>query len=103
MENSRVFELLAASGPYDEHAEKLMLYGQFVGSWDIDATWYEKNGASRKGKGEWRFAWILGGRGIQDMLFAVGMPPHKFGTTLRCYDPTLDLHRYHPQFVLVAR
>lgn len=91
MNNSHVFELLSASGPYEEHTEKMMLYGQFVGAWDIDATWYEKDGATRKGKGEWHFAWILGGRGIQDVLFAAGMPSHKFGTTMRCYDFTQDI------------
>jgi hypothetical protein len=91
MNHSHVFELLAASNPYAEHAEKLMLYGQFVGLWDIDATWFEKDGVTRKSKGEWHFAWILGGRGIQDVLFATGMPSHKFGTTLRCYDFDQDI------------
>jgi hypothetical protein len=90
MNQTDVFELLAASGPFDEYAEKLMLYGQFVGSWDIDATWYERAGGCRKGKGEWHFAWVLGGRGIQDVLFRAGAPAHEFGTSLRCYDATLD-------------
>jgi len=85
-----VYERLAATGPFTEQAEKLMLYGQFVGSWDVDVTWYEPGGAPRKGKGEWHFGWILGGRGIQDVLHAAGAPPHKFGTTLRCYDSGLD-------------
>lgn len=85
-----VFSLLAASGPFEENADKLMLYGQFVGSWDIDATWYEPSGGSRKGKGQWHFAWILGGRGIQDVLFLSGAPRHEFGTTLRCYDVAVD-------------
>jgi len=90
MKQLDVFNLLAASGPFAEYAEKLMLYGQFVGSWDIDATWYEQGGGRRKGKGEWHFSWILGGRGIQDVLFAAGAPPHQFGTTLRCYDIAVD-------------
>ncbi len=90
MKQLDVFGLLAASGPFAEHAEKLMLYGQFVGSWDMDVTWYEQGGGQRKGRGEWHFAWILGGRGIQDVLFGAGAPAHKFGTTLRCYDPAMD-------------
>ncbi|MGE5343959.1 MAG: hypothetical protein ACM3SY_21005 [Candidatus Omnitrophota bacterium] len=84
-----VFDLLSAPGPFEEYSDKLHLYGQFVGSWDIDAVWYEPNG-QRKGKGEWHFAWILGGRGIQDVLFASGEPQHQFGTSLRCYDASLD-------------
>lgn len=85
-----VFDLLAASGPYNAYADKLMLYGQFIGSWDIDSTWYERDGGGKKGKGEWHFSWILGGRGIQDVLFRSGAPSHQFGTTLRCYDPAID-------------
>jgi hypothetical protein len=90
MKRPDVFELLAAPGPYAEYAEKLMLYGQLVGSWEIEATWYDQTGGSRKGKGEWHFAWILGGRGIQDVLFASGSASDHFGTTLRCYDPGMD-------------
>ena len=91
METLDVFSLMAAPGAYTEYAGKLMLYGQFVGGWDIDATWYEQGGEVRKGKGQWVFDWILGGRGIQDVLFAVGAPPHHYGTTLRCYNPALDV------------
>jgi hypothetical protein len=85
-----IFDLLAATGPYPEYADKLMLYGQLVGSWDIDATWYLPDGTEKTGQGEWHFGWILGGRGVQDVLFAAGAPSHHYGTTLRCYDPALD-------------
>jgi hypothetical protein len=88
-----VFDLIAAPGPAGDVSEKVMLYGQFVGSWDIDAAWYEPGGIVRKGKGEWHFGWILGGRGVQDVLFAVGAPPEQFGTTLRCYDAEQDVWR----------
>jgi hypothetical protein len=90
MERHGVFGLLAATGPSVDHADKLMLYGQFVGSWDIEGTWFQENGERRTRKGHWHFDWILGGRGIQDVLFATGAPPDRFGTTLRCYDPDLD-------------
>ena len=85
-----VFALLVATDPFVEHAEKLMLYGQFVGSWDVDSTWYQRDGARRMARGEWHFGWILGGRGIQDVLFVADTSPDRFGTTLRCYDPELD-------------
>ncbi len=90
MNSLDVFEMLAAPGPFAEFADKLMLFGQFVGSWDIDATWYQPDGTRRTGTGEWHFDWILGGRGIQDVLFASGAPAHQFGTTVRCYDSALD-------------
>jgi len=85
-----VFNLIAASDPFDEYAEKLMLFGQFVGSWDMDGAWYQQDGRRRTGRGEWHFDWILGGRGIQDVLFASGAPAYQFGTTLRCYDSKID-------------
>jgi len=68
-----------------------MLYGRFVGSWDVDATDFEGDGSSRRRRGEWHFAWVLGGRGVQDVLYAVGSPPELFGTTLRCYDAERDI------------
>ncbi len=82
-----VFEMLAATGPYADYADKLALFGQFVGSWDMEGIWYQKDGTRRTGTGEWYFDWILGGRGIQDVLFASGATAHQFGTTLRGYDP----------------
>jgi hypothetical protein len=86
-----ICDYLTASGPFDEYAEKMMVYGQFIGSWDMDAVWYDRSGGQKTGKGEWHFGWILGGRGIQDVLFAAGAPSHKYGTTLRCYDVELDV------------
>jgi hypothetical protein len=90
MAQSGFFDLLAAPGPFAEYSDKLMLFGQFVGSWDLDGTWYERDGSSKKGKGQWHFVWILGGRGIQDVLFASGALPHQRGSTLRCYDVARD-------------
>ena len=84
-----VLSLLSASGPAPEHAAELMLYGQFVGSWHVESTWFGAAG-NRTGTGEWHFAWVLGGRGVQDVLFGKGAPRDRYGTTLRCYDPSLD-------------
>lgn len=85
-----VFNLLPASGPYLDYAEKLMLYGQFVGAWDVDVIRYKKGRVISKGKGKWVFNWILGGRGIQDVLYAANAAPDQYGTTLRCYDSIQD-------------
>ncbi len=84
-----VFDLLAARGPCPGAAGDLMLYGQFVGSWDIESSWYDRAGGCSTGKGEWHFAWILGGRGVQDVLFRAGAPADHFGTTVRCYDAAI--------------
>ena len=95
-----IFNLLAASEPFPGYTEKLMLYGQFVGSWDITSTWHDQSGGQTHGKGEWHFAWILGGRGIQDVLFAAKTSPHQFGTTIRCYDAKTDV--WHVAWMLPA-
>ncbi|OFW60991.1 MAG: hypothetical protein A2133_04240 [Actinobacteria bacterium RBG_16_64_13] len=86
-----VFALLPADGPFAEHAERLMVYGRLVGSWDVEAIWHDRRGGETAARGEWHFAWVLGGRGIQDVLFASGSPPEHHGTTLRCYDAAADV------------
>lgn len=43
---------LAADGPAPEHAEKLMLYGQFVGSWDVHAREFKPDGRRTERQGE---------------------------------------------------
>ncbi|HET7012210.1 MAG TPA: hypothetical protein VFI11_15655 [Anaerolineales bacterium] len=90
MDRSPVFDLLRADGPFPEHAARLATFGHFVGSWDIDGIWFQADGSRRTGRGEWHFAWILGGAGIQDVLFAAGGAPHQYGSTLRCYDKAID-------------
>jgi hypothetical protein len=86
---------LVASAPAAEFADKLMLYGRFVGSWDVVAVDFDEEDGScrRERRGEWHFSWVLGGRGVQDVLHAVGSPPERFGTTLRCYDHAADVWR----------
>ena len=88
---SGAIERLAAEGAHGPLREKLMLYGRFVGSWSIESTWYAKDRGGRKGRGEWHFSWILGGRGVQDILYSLGAAPAERGTTIRCYDEAADL------------
>jgi hypothetical protein len=45
-----------------------MLFGQFVGSWDLDMFAYQPDGTARSFTGEWRFGWVFEGRAIQDVL-----------------------------------
>ena len=75
------------------------LYGQFVGSWDLDVTEYRDDGTTRRRPGEWHFGWALEGRAVQDVWI---VPPrgqrdgdaaansNRYGTTLRVYDPRIE-------------
>ena len=42
---------LQASGPHPEHAKQLMLFGQFVGAWEVDITNIAPDGTKREIKG----------------------------------------------------
>ena len=90
-------EGLAAQGPDPELKEKLMLFGQFVGDWDIlecrylgdDGKW-----TSEKGRIHWR--WILDGRALQDVWSTIDKESGKEvpgGTTVRFYDEKIDAWR----------
>lgn len=59
---------VVADGPF---ANELMLYGRFVGAWDVGAACYDGE-VVRPVTGERRFAWGLGGRGAQDVLYGAG-------------------------------
>ena len=91
-----MIELLGASGPNEEHAEALMLFGQFVGSWDIEATYWDHEGnVTAEPRGEWHFGWVLEGRAIQDVLIGppleeqrrTGAAAREYGSSFRMYDP----------------
>jgi hypothetical protein len=88
---------LRADGPFRQWREPLMLFGQFVGVWDMDVEYYNQDGDRRyHGRWEWSFAWILDGRAIQDVI-AIGpdddspgpAEPRRSagGTTVRYCDP----------------
>ena len=89
---------LSADGPLPEHAEKMMLFGQFVGSWDLDMTSYTADGSTEAFLGEWHFGWVLECRAVQDVLVArpkaavgkASVPRGGVGSTLRVYDPAMD-------------
>src|SRR5258705_4909610 len=92
---------LHVSGPADEHAGKLMLFGQFVGSWDLEWAGTGANGEPATATGELHFGWVLGGRAVQDIWIVPGrgqpgegQPPSAFhGSTIRFYDPSTDAWR----------
>ena len=83
-------ERLRADGPYAPDERELMLYGRLVGSWDVAWAAFDDTGtAVERRRGEWHFAWVLGGRAVQDVIWTVGEPPENDGTTLRCWDREL--------------
>ena len=92
---SAMIDLLGASGPDEGHAEELMLFGQFVGSWDLEVAYFDHAGdQTAERRGEWHFGWILEGRAIQDVLLGPPLeerrrtqaPATEYGTTVRLYD-----------------
>jgi hypothetical protein len=92
-------DTLLAQGPDPELAEKLQLFGQFVGSWELAVVFHERDGSTRSVPGEWHFAWVLNGRAVQDVWIAPsrarrgGGNSGEWGTTLRFYDPAIDAWR----------
>ncbi len=88
---------LGANGPDPDLAEKLTLFGQFIGDWDIiEAHYKQADGSEVKMKGEVHFGWILGGAAIQDVWMGHQENSQKivlYGTTIRFYDPKIHAWR----------
>ena len=88
-------EIVGASGPNPEYAEALMLFGQFVGSWDVESIQFATDGKQRSLRGEWHFFWALEGRAIQDVILAPRRDERsrdlwrggEYATTIRFYRP----------------
>jgi hypothetical protein len=85
-----MIELLAADGPDRRLRDKLMVYGQFVGAWSVENRELGSGGEWVEQRGEWHFGWVLGGRGVQDVLFPADAPEER-GSTLRAYDEHQDV------------
>ena len=90
---------LQASGPHPDLAKDLMLFGQFVGAWDVDVTNIASDGTKTELKGEWHFGWVLEGRAIMDVWITPKRSlrgteePYEYGATLRFFDPTIQAWR----------
>ncbi len=98
---------LHADHPAGDRADKLQLYGPFVGDWDADIVAHGPDGARHDGRGEIHFGWILEGRAVQDAWIAPRIRDRRpdqpqlpiagdwCGTTIRVYDPALDAWRIY--------
>jgi hypothetical protein len=103
--NAHEFEFLVADGPHPEHAEKLSLYGRFVGRWRTKTITFDANGSSTASEWEIEFRWVLHGRAVQDVWITPPRaewdehtaqdPRSRWGTTLRVYDPSLEKLHIH--------
>lgn len=92
-------EGLTGNGPAAEYADRLMLYGQFVGDWLGEMAEFGPDGAVTMSRWDIRFDWVLEGRAIQDLWITPvregrevswSEPGNRYSTTLRVYDPKID-------------
>jgi hypothetical protein len=85
---------LPSDGPFPGLEEKLSLFGQFVGDWDIvESKTLNENGRWIFETGELHWRWILEGRAVQDVWMFHDDETSKTvpaGTTVRFYDPEID-------------
>ena len=99
--SSAMIEVLRADGPFPEYADRLMVFGRLVGSWDIEGRYIDEDGnTTRETTGEWHFGWVLEGRAIQDVIIAPplddrepGQSSRSYDAAIRAYDPTTDSWR----------
>ena len=78
---------LHSDRPAADRADRLALYGQFLGDWEMHGAVHADDGATSKGEGEIHFGYVLAGRAIQDVWIFADL---FYGTTLRIYDPNID-------------
>ena len=100
-----LIDVLHADAPAADRADKLALYGQFVGDWETDIVAHGPDGTRHQGQGEIHFGWVLEGRAVQDVWMIPRLRDRRpdapimpvagnwYGTTLRVYDPALDAWR----------
>lgn len=95
-------EGLAADGPEPSLRGRLMLFGQFVGDWDIVENRYidDDDGTWKTGRGEVHWRWILNGRGVQDVWSDYEAETGRVipvGTTVRFY--SAELNAWHSVWI----
>jgi hypothetical protein len=92
---------LVSAFPFAGHREELMLYGQFVGHWDLEVSFFGRDGSRETIGGEWDFFWTLEGRAVADIWTipsraeraAKASEPRGLGITVRILDPALGIWR----------
>lgn len=85
---SPALSLLAADAKAGEDWPDL--YGPLIGSWAVESSFIAADGTTRQVDGEWHFERVLGGMGVQDVLFAVGSPREQYGPHCGWSTPAAD-------------
>jgi hypothetical protein len=95
---------LESANPNPSLENEAATFGRFVGTWDVNYTFYRNNGGVLHQKGELLFGWILDGHALQDIWItypAKGEKERKLGTSVRFFDTALKRWRVvfaSPQF-----
>lgn len=85
---------LLSEGPHPSIPPEQRIFAPFIGSWELLVRWFDEDGKlAREEQGEWHFAWILEGRGVQDVWIvprrterAGRSDLYEYGTSLRFFD-----------------
>ena len=68
---------LEATGPNPSLGEQAKIFGQLIGSWDVEYTDFMKDGTTLHRTGEFMVGWILDGRALQDLWIVDPWGKHK--------------------------
>jgi hypothetical protein len=68
---------LKASGPHPALGEHASVFGQLVGTWDVQYTDFTKDGRTLHRTGELLVGWVMDGRVIQDVWIVDPWGAHK--------------------------
>lgn len=105
-----VLGLLAADGPASDGPEQLMQFGRFVGSWELDVSYFAADGSESRTTAQWHWGWALGGKAILDVLVLPSQPTAPptdgYHTLLRVYDASQDMWKVvwvAPQYGIVYK
>jgi len=89
---------LHADAAHPDLADRLALFGQFVGEWRMRVRFYDPDGRCVYDEpGRWTFGWVLDGRAVQDVLSgsdvqsgATDAGQRRIGSSMRTLDATGD-------------
>lgn len=91
-------QALVAPGPAPVLGEAAHVFDRLIGDWDVEFRDDLGDGRVLTSHGTWRFAWVLEGLLIEDVIVTPtdALPPdvpRRIGITIRTYDPKLGAWR----------